>query len=116
MKTVMIAASACVLAWSDLALADAGQQQTRAQDYNSSRSNTTSSTGPAGDVNENRNEVAGSGTRAQDYNSSRSNNSSSTVEPDCANHNTTRSNRTAPALDADNDGDGIDNDCDSSPD
>jgi hypothetical protein len=82
MKSVMMIASVGLLAISVPAYADAAQQQTRAQDYNSSRSN----------------------------------NSSSVVAPDCANHNTTRANRTAPALDADNDGDGIDNDCDSSPD
>lgn len=114
MKSVMMIASVGILAMSAPAFADAGQQQTRAQDYNSSRSNTTSAAGPAGDVNTDRD--GDNGTRAQDYNSSRSNNSSSVVAPDCANHNTTRANRTAPALDADNDGDGIDNDCDSSPD
>ena len=114
MKSVMMIASVGLLTVSMPAFADTAQQQTRAQDYNSSRSNTTRAAGPAGDASDDQD--ADNGTRAQDYNSSRSNNSSSVVAPDCANHNTTRANRTAPALDADNDGDGIDNDCDRSPD
>lgn len=94
-----------------------GPSGTRAQDYNSSRSNTTSLR--AQDQRSDR--PAGSRGKAQDYNSSRSNNSSRIdtdsdgdsvddavcakgVDDDCdsatdeapANHNTTRSNRTSP--------------------
>lgn len=54
-----------------------GKAKTRARDYNSSRSNNSSSSskGDASDTNQDR------GTRAQDYNSSRSNNSS-IIAPD----------------------------------
>jgi hypothetical protein len=73
---------------------------TRAQDYNSSRSNTTS----AIELEENKEEFDKNNLKAQDYNSSRSNNSSGiTNNPDTGNtkgvqaqdYNSSRSNTTA---------------------
>ena len=75
---------------------DAANAGTRAQDYNSSRSNTTS----LRDQDENIDRPVSSGGKAQDYNSSRSNNSS--VVAPAPNNTKDR------FIDPDDDGDGID--------
>ena len=95
---------------SDTATADA--QATRAQDYNSSRSNITTAKEKVDDQSCNRRNSP-SANRAQDYNSSRSNNESSGVR--ATDYNSSRSNNVngiASPAGGGATGGGQDNDCD----